>query len=190
MVNNDSKILRNSAITQLDIIWPSSKDRIINLINKISKKEVLDTDKKLFESLQVLDTIIFQITTENVQYKSVEDPDTFKQKIDSLQDVFNRLFCTFFHKNELDIPIDKLCKLFFEEIDIIKKSPEKQVTLQGYPPITQVIRFIRNLQKHNVRPLDHITGKHTYGNVYTLVSILILSIYGYIEILENWLEVI
>jgi hypothetical protein len=55
----------------------------------------------------------------------------------------------------------------------------------GYPAISRIIEFLRNIQvvQGCIIP-THRSRMKSFDNVYTLSSIIVLSLYGYTEILE------
>jgi len=57
----------------------------------------------------------------------------------------------------------------------------------GYPAISRVIKFLRNLQVvHGGITPAYRSRLESFDNIYTLSPIVVLSLYGYTEILEVW----
>lgn len=58
----------------------------------------------------------------------------------------------------------------------------------AYPAITRIIKFVRNKKVvHNIdEPTDYNVYLESFDNIFTLCSILILTLYGYTEILQTW----
>jgi hypothetical protein len=67
----------------------------------------------------------------------------------------------------------------------------KDETLEyGYPSVIRAIKFLRNLQYHEIVdvPTDYRTDVKSFGNLFTLSSILILTFRAYVEMLDLWLD--
>jgi hypothetical protein len=61
----------------------------------------------------------------------------------------------------------------------------------GYPAISRIIKFLRNLQVvHGGITLPYRSRLESFDNIYTLSSIVVLSLYGYTEMLEVWQDTI
>ena len=86
-----------------------------------------------------------------------------------------------------DSKIDDLAAQFYDTIAWMRGLGPRKFVSQAYPSITLLIRMVRNCQEHvRKKPVDHITHKNSFGNVYTISSIMILAIYAYLEILQVW----
>jgi hypothetical protein len=177
-------------IFQAAEIWNMSADKISTSISELKKGLSAIGQEKAEKSYTVLEDIIVQLkTSEN--YPEEEDPIFFESLMVKLESVFKHLLEAYMLERSIDIPDDSISRLnqqFYDDIAIRRGLPQGKYVPQAYPPITLLIRMLRNCQHHAaVGPVDHITEKRTYGNVYTLCSALILSIYAYIEILDAWL---
>lgn len=180
---------RKSMILQFNIVWDVSEERIKRLIDDLKRRIRTDQGEHLQESFELLQDRVTNDLLFDPRYHRDEDPQKFLQLIDCLDDVFKDLLDAFEESKSVH-SIVAHSRSFFREVARRKGLAPDDYVNEGYSRIISVIHFVRNLQKHErPRPLDHLTGKHTFGNVFTLVSILILAIYAYIEILEYWLEV-
>ena len=82
-------------------------------------------------------------------------------------------------------------KIMYDHIvEMSKGIPEKG--RYNYPSIIQTINFIRNALSHPgvTRPTDYRTGTKSFGNIFTLCSMIIISFYACTEALDKWIEVI
>lgn len=159
------------------------KDSLLaNLTNDDEKEAIINS----FEKLRA----ITQTLRGDESYIKSENPFTFKDYLEDLKNVLKIVYLGIRPKrrtegNPLD-HIDYHKKAFFEVLERIRGRK----ILSSYTSITQVVRFLRNMEEHADKPIDDITGKKSYGNLYTLVSILILVTYAYKEILQVWLDTI
>lgn len=159
------------------------KDSLLaNLTNNDEKEAIINS----FEKLRA----IAQTLRGDESYIKSEKPFIFKDYLEDLKNVLKIVYLGIRQgrRTEGNPPdhIDYHKKAFFEALERIRGSR----ILCSYTPITQVVRFLRNMEEHADKPIDDITGKKSYGNLYTLVSVFILVTYAYREILQVWLDTI
>jgi hypothetical protein len=153
-----------------------------------------ESKSRLQESYQVLKKVVETIAYDE-EYSKEENPHTFKELIENLEDAFKYAFDSFMIEYRIsasgDAPISSLNGIFYTQLARRRRLPANDYVLQAYPPITLLIRMLRNCQKHEThRPIDHITKKKSFGNLYTISSVIILAIYAYLEILQAWSDTI
>ena len=189
------RTLRPQMIYQTTCVWRLSEKRINSLIEELSENlQEAEARSRLQESYCVLKKVI-EALAYNKGYLEEEDPHTFKELIENLDDVFKYVLESFLIEDHAHISgddnISYLNKQFYESLARKRRLPPGNFVLQAYPPITLSVRMLRNCQKHERnRPIDHITGKRSFGNVYTISSVIMLSVYAYSEILQAWLDTI
>lgn len=179
-------IQRQGMITLGTSVWFRS-ERVVDrlkeeLIAELSNPEQKDAVKNSFDKLGGIAHSLLSDTN----YMKVENPFTFKDYMEDLKNVLKILYeCVpLMPGADEDAPdnIDSLKKNFYNSLQAMCGY-----TPQVYVPITQVVRFLRNVEEHAEKPVDHITGKKSYGNLYVLMSIFVLVTYAYKEILQAWL---
>lgn len=179
-------IQRQGMITLGTSVWFRS-ERVVDrlkeeLIAELSNPEQKDAVKNSFDKLG---GIVHSLLSDT-NYMKVENPFTFKDYMEDLKNVLKILYeCVpLMPGADEDAPdnIDFLKKNFYNSLQAMCGY-----TPQVYVPITQVVRFLRNVEEHAEKPVDHITGKKSYGNLYVLMSIFVLVTYAYKEILQAWL---
>lgn len=187
LIGSHSSMMRRLAITNVSIIWDLCKDEIERLQEELNT-EIEDLAKeKMEQSITVLNQVV---TSLNVgDYVKDEIPDVFNQLIKRLNGSFKLLLFAYILPNEITYRsdnIEDLTKAFFGSIQR-KLGQDK---LCNYAGVTKLVKFVRNHVEHDCanEPEDLITGERSFGNVYTLTSILILSFYAYIEILKFWIK--
>lgn len=192
----DNRAYRNAMIFVADNVWEESLQTVTDLLEKVDALARQSNDK-LRDSFEALKDVHESMKDDS--YVKQEDHILFKDLALKMEDVFKFLLQAYFVENSIQLKdnlgraiqlssakIDHLNRDFSIDISRRRKLP---YVPQAYPPITLLIRFLRNCEEHETnKPIDHITGKHSFGNVYTLCSLFILSIYAYKEILESWLE--
>lgn len=188
------RTLRPGTIYQTTSIWRMSESKINTLVENISAQfHVANAASRLQESCGVLRKVIETLAYDK-EYLTKENSHTFKTFIENLDDVFKYLFESFFIEYEIICRSDSIVMMnrqFHETLAEFQRLPVKDKVFEGYSPVTILVKFLRNYHKHQLdRPEDHITGEKTFGNVYTISSVIILSIYGYLEILQIWLDTI
>jgi uncharacterized membrane protein len=171
-----------------------SESKINTLVEDLSRQfQVTGAASRLQESYGVLKKIIETLAYDK-EYLTKERSHTFKTFIENLDDVFKYLFESFFMEYEITCRSDSIVVMnrqFHEALATFQHLQEDDKVLEGYTPVTTLVKFLRNCHKHQVdRPKDHITGERTFGNLYTVSSIIILSIYGFLEILQAWADTI
>jgi hypothetical protein len=179
-------IQRQGMITLGTSVWFRS-ERVVDrlkeeLIAELSNPEQKDAVKNSFDKLGGIAHSLLSDTN----YMKIENPFTFKDYMEDLKNVLKILYeCVpLMPGADEDAPdnIDFLKKNFYNSLQAMCGY-----TTQVYVPITQVVRFLRNVEEHAEKPVDHITGKKSYGNLYVLMSIFVLVTYAYKEILQAWL---
>ena len=189
------RTLRPQMIFQVTHVWNLSEKRIASQIGRLFENlQEAEAKTHLQESHRVLKKVV-QDLAYGEAYQKEEDPITFKDLIEGLVEVFKCVFESFMKEEHAFAPgdhrIDDLSRQFYDSLKRQRRLPRREFVPQAYPPITLLIRLIRNCQVHQRdKPVDHITRKRSFGNVYTISSVIILSIYAYSEILQAWIETI
>lgn len=187
--------LRPQMIFQATSVWNLSKNRISSLIESLVQNlQEEEAKTHLQEAFRVLKKVVESLAYGEAYLKE-EDPITFKDLIEGLIEVFKCTFESFMKEEHTFTPgdhrIDDLSRQFYDSLKVKRQLPRGEFVPQAYPPITYLIRMVRNCQVHQRdKPTDHITRKRTFGNAYTISSIIILSIYAYAEILQAWIDTI
>lgn len=186
------KTIRRGMIFNFATVWDMSEGLISDVKDRLSKRIDAQATERLSLSFDTLKDIVVTLETDE-EYPDQEDPLFFKELIEKMEDVFKYVFEAYMIEQSKPIggndSIDYLNKRFYEDIAARRKIMPPKYVPQAYPPITLLIRLLRNCQKHETKwPVDHMTGEKSFGNVYTLCSALILAVYAYKEILERWLE--
>lgn len=151
------------------------------LVEQLDDEQQQNAVKYSFEKLRAISRSL----QADVDYMQEENPIFFKDYMEDMKNVLKIIFQAFPPGPRCRDNIDSLRKNFF---DTLARMSGEDVIFQKYASISSVIRFVRNMEEHANKPTDHITGKRSYGNLFTLVSILVLLTYAYKEILEAWLE--
>jgi hypothetical protein len=186
--------LRPGMIYQTISIWRMSEGKINTLVEDLSRQfHVTGAASRLQESYGVLNKIIETLAYDR-EYLAKENSHTFKTFIENLDDVFKYLFESFFMEHKITCRSDSIVVMnrqFHDTLAEFQNLQGAEFVLEGYTPVTILVKFLRNCHKHQIdRPQDHITGEKTFGNLYTVSSIIILSVYGYLEILQAWVDTI
>jgi hypothetical protein len=95
--------------------------------------------------------------------------------------------------------IDKLLSLMYDSLaekrglfvlDEKGTVLKDEILEYGYPSVIRAVKFLRNLQYHEIVdvPIDYRTDVKSFGNLFTLSSILILTFRAYVEMLDLWLD--
>lgn len=154
-----------------------------DLLSILSTTEQRDAVENSFAKLRAIASSLMG----DEDYIRNENPFTFKDYLEDLKNVLKIIFLGIppnqTAENQPD-NIDYLRRNFFEAL----QRTRGRLILQTYVPITQVVRFLRNMEEHSSKPIDHITGQRSHGNLYTLTSVFILVTYAYKEILQCWLK--
>jgi hypothetical protein len=102
----------------------------------------------------------------------------YKNYSDSIDKLFNLMYDSLAEKRGLFV-LDK--ESFLIKDDVLE---------YGYPSIIRAVKFLRNLQYHEIVdvPTDYRTDVKSFGNLFTLSSILILIFRAYVEMLDLWLD--
>lgn len=187
--------LRPQMIFQVTHVWNLSEKRIASQIERlIENLQESEAKTHLQESYRVLKKMVETLAYVEAYLKE-EDPITFKDLIEGLVEVFKCVFESFMKEEHTFTPgdhkIDDLNRQFYGSLKRKRRLPRGEFVPQAYPPVTFLVRMVRNCQVHQRdKPIDHITRKRSFGNVYTISSVIILSIYAYSEILQAWIDTI
>lgn len=189
------RTIRLQMIFQATHVWNLSEKRIASQIERLVENlQEAKAKTHLQESHRVLKKVV-EALAYGEPYLKEEDPITFKDLMEGLVEVFKCVFESFMKEEHAFTPgdhkIDDLNRQFYTSLKRKRRLPHCEFVSQAYPPITVLVRMVRNCQVHQRdKPIDHITRKRSFGNVYTLSSVIILSIYAYSEILQAWLDTI
>ena len=96
-----------------------------------------------------------------------------------------------YRNRKYDDSIDSLTTLMYDSL--AEKNGKEPGNLKfGYPSITRLIKFVKNLQHHELKniPKDYRTQVNSFGNLFTFSCIIILSFYAFIEMVNIWLYTI
>lgn len=171
------------------LIWEREinrlKSELYNYINDDSKENLDWSYQALIQSISTM-------TDEN--YILSENPFLFNEAIDSLHDTLRHLSMSYLVAIDEEHGADNAESLVNQYCISISNRYRAINTSQlwwGYPAVSKLIRFIRNLEEHQIRnrPTDVITNERSFGNIFTLTSLFILSVQAYIEICTIWLLV-
>jgi hypothetical protein len=179
-------LMRRAALTNLTTVWDFCKPEIMKLNELLDAKTNGTAREYRDQSFSALKQIIMSI---NEEYVTNENPDVFETLVKRLNDSFKKLYLAYIVSKEVSCDkdnIETLTEVFFNEI----QRKLSQDRLCNYAGVTKLVKFVRNHEEHQHRnkPVDLITGKSSFGNLFTLTSILILSFYAQIEILSFWLK--
>lgn len=186
---------RIDSISLIDLAWDKIRIPINEKIEKILPG-IGDSvaENELKQSFKLLGDLIGDIINDK-EYRKKEDPDSVEEYANNIEKIFKHLFTGLLMEmkwtgddyNNLNSPINTLEKIYH---DLHEDIRGKRIQWM-YPTSMVLIRFLRNCQYHDYvlqRPIDPITGEKSWGNIFTLSSLIILSIYAYDEILRAWCE--
>jgi hypothetical protein len=191
--SNDLPGFRLSVIAAADHVLECKIPEIENMIEDLDGHiQNEEARNELRESIEILKAISPSMREDN--YQKQEDALIFRTLAIQIKDVFRSLLGSYMTEKGLNCgdknSVDYLNRLFYE--DIARRTGFRKENLpQCYPPFTMMSRFLRNSVEHtDIRdtPVDAVTSKKSFGNVYTLCSSYILTVYAYAEILEIWLK--
>lgn len=185
------RTLRQQMILQAAYVWNSSEERINSCVEQLLQVLHEQEAKNLLQESHRILKGATDALAYNDEYVKEEDPVIFKELVSRLVEVFKNIFESFTMEDHSYTPgdnrIDDLAVQFYDAIAWMRGLGPRDFVSQAYPSITLLVRMVRNCQEHvRNKPVDHITHKTSFGNVYTLSSIMILSIYAYLEILQAW----
>ena len=193
----DSYVNRNAMVFVASNVWEESLERTTSLLERLNSHiRVPEAGEKVHDSFETLKSIHEALRDE--KYIKIEDHILFKDLAIKLEDVFKHLLQAYAIEHSLVLTDRNGNRIALSEakVDYLTMCFVKSVSERStpttyhriYPAITLLIRYLRNSEEHETsKPVDHITGKHSYGNVYTLCSLFIVTIYAYKEILEKWI---
>jgi hypothetical protein len=155
-----------------------------------------DAKDSVQDSFEMLKATANNLMSDDL-YIRKENPNKFKEYVEGLKNILKMIYSGIpVPPNPgADLPdhIDFLKGNFIHTLENerrrITRNPNYIIT-ETYCSITKFVRYLRNVEEHQNKPVDCLTGKRSYGNLYTLVSAFILVTYAYKEILEIWLETI
>ena len=179
--------IRRITVMNLMTVWDHCKpeiERLIGLIDPLLEDDHKEYLKQSYTSLnQVVDGL------NAADYISSEKPAVFEQLIKLLNDSIKKILVAYALPNGINCrndDVETLSNSFYRSIE--RRLGEHRVC--NYSGVTKLIRFVRNHEEHDHlnKPKDIISGKNSFGNVYTLSSIVIISFFAYIEILNFWVK--
>jgi len=202
---------QNTRQTMVSLVyseWTFFETRARNLLqafqSPILNQESIDSLKSSIDQLMK----IVEALRSDQQYIENENADRFSELMTSLEHTLKTFFKAYLiYENQVrrakdssrkgsstrahSDSIEKLSLLMYDSIQQRRKSKGVQIHF-GYPAIIKLIHFIRNLQYQEPRdiPTDYRTGMKSFGNLFTLSCMLILSFYAYNEMLEIWNDTI
>ena len=187
ILGSPRSIMRRMAVTNVSNIWDLCRDEIERLKETLYPKIGEQAKEYMEQSYNGLAQVIASLNAGD--YIIAEQPDVFKQLITRLNGSFKSLLLAYIIPNSIRYGsdnIENLTEAFYRAIE----TKLHRRRLCNYAGVTKLINFVRNHEEHDHqnRPEDLVTGKRSFGNLYTIASILILSLYAYIEILRFWVE--
>lgn len=200
----DNKLARKEVIDAKDHVWNCSVQQIRELLDKIHPSLAPDNQARLNDSFNVLRGIGESLS--DPAYARAEDHLFFTEVTLKVPNVYKYLLRSYMNEYSItitrkrrngstesielvDATVEELCKAFYE--DLRRRYRTRRVRLI-YPAIGVAIQFLRNHEEHAdnpTKPIDHITGERSFGSMYILSSIFVLTVYAYIEILRHWVEI-
>jgi hypothetical protein len=179
-----------------DNVWSLSLTTLDGLLKDVDT--LLQDPKaraKMNDSFETLKDIHEALRDED--YVKEEDHILFKDLAIKMEDVFKHPLHAYMIENSVKLIDDKgkTVSLNAASIDLlnftfaghISQNRKNRRLHQVYPAVTILVRYLRNCEEHETnKPEDHITGKNSFGNVYTLCSVFIITVYAYKEILQSW----
>lgn len=209
-LNIDNTFCRGAPIHMIQYEWEIYfSARIPELIEMIKQHIKADSAKTLDESFDTLKEVSQRLITDR-NYAKKETGSVFRLSLLGLEDSL-RLFLEAFvkEKNLYNViqknpkenrdSIDSLIFVMYNSleeernstIDFDAYNSNKKKLRFGYPAVARVIKFIRNIEVvHSINKPAYRSRLEYFNNIYTLSSILILSLYGYTEMLEVWYDTI
>lgn len=173
------------------------RDLKANLVARLENQDQREAVENSFEKMQAIAHSLLS----DAKYLKCEYPYIYKEYLEDLKNVLKMIFKSVPFTSRAIASSRRTSEQFGEDppdnIDFLKwnfylyiEEKTGRFIRQKYVPITQVVRFLRNVEEHADQRVDqdHITGKKSYGNVYVLVSVFVLIVYAYIEILQTWLR--
>ena len=151
-------------------------DGFVNLFDSFIIENDIKTDE---ENIDLICSFLFRY----MNYLKYERTATSGMQI---PDAANVLFCYRIKDPHFET---------WKEIEKQLKN-QKEFIRESYSVVTQMLRFLYNLEKHTrerphrPKPKDWLTGKKSFvfGNMHTLHGLLVLACYAYLEILNIWLD--
>ena len=179
--------MRRMAVTNVSNIWDHCRDEIQRLKEALYPKIGAQAKEYMEHSYKGLAQVITSLNAGD--YTITEQPDVFKQLITRLNGSFKSLLLAYIIPHSIHYGsdnIENLTEAFYRAIE----TKLHRRRLCNYAGVTKLIKFVRNHEEHDHqnRPEDLVTGKRSFGNLYTIASILTLSMYAYVEILRFWVE--
>lgn len=187
LVGSTRSMMRGIMVTNISNIWILCKPEIDRLRQQLYPAIGIQEREDITQACQALGQVIASLKSE--KYILSEQPDVHKQLVSRLNDAFKSLLLAYIIPRGIRYSndnVEELTKKFYDSIE----GRIRRRRLCIYPGVTKLIRLIRNHEEHDRanRPQDLVTGKRSFGNLYTLVSISILSMYAFVEILKCWIR--
>lgn len=208
--SGDYEIVQRQGIISLGTnVWFRSETLIRDLKGKlVAELENQDQKEAVENSFEKMQAIAHSLLSDT-KYLKCEYPDLYRDYLEDLKNVLKMIYKSVpftpralasvreragsrrAHEQSEEDPPDDIDFLKWNFYLYLMAKTDRRIR-QKYVPITQVVRFLRNVEEHADQRIDqdHITGKKSYGNVYVLMSVFILTVYAYIEILQTWLKVL
>jgi len=195
----DNRALRANMIFVMDEFWEASKPRVNGLVDSL-KPHLGDIPRdKLLDSFRTLEGIYEGMKDD--AYEREEDHIHFKDQAVKMEDIFKPVLQSYLIQRSLQLTapngtpmslssarIDDMSRALYDDLER-RRGLRRGDLKPAYSPLTLLVRFIRNCEEHvAIKPTDHITGKRSFGNIYTLCSLFMLAIYSYTEILQTWVD--
>lgn len=187
LLGSPRSIMRRIMVTNVSNIWDLCRTEIDQLRQQLYPAISVQEREDIEQSCKALAQVVASLQSQ--EYILSEQPDVHKQLVFRLNDTFKSLLLAYIIPRGISYSsdnIEELTKKFYSSTE--RRIRRRRLCI--YPGITKLIRLIRNHEEHDRanRPQDLVTGKRSFGNLYTLVGISILSMYAFIEILKCWIR--
>jgi hypothetical protein len=180
--------------------WLYLRDKIIRLIGQL-KPLLKNTESvsHLDTSFETLTKVTDSLTLED-GYVEKETSSDFRRLITELDNAMKDFFLSFTEEENISVQTWQ-----DEEGDAIGRSTNEMYRILGgrrsvtpydsrleyvYPSINFLIHILRNSHSHRktISRTKHRIRVKSLDNIFSLSSIVLLSLYSYIELLDLWLD--
>jgi len=202
--NIGNQHLRGLFMHIVSMEWNFFRHSIKNQITLLKPHLRQIGQQKLDESFTTLESVVKNMVPD-LNYQTNENHLVFESSIVGLESSIKHLFEAFIADGNLykklkntiiknPDSIDNLAYFVHVEMALRRRSriSTESDSFYAYPSVTRVIKFIRNRKVvHSLEePTNYQLRLESYDNIFTLCSILILTFYGYSEILDTWFHTI
>jgi hypothetical protein len=159
--------------------------------------EIIDSSIKLL--IKIVDIYL----RNDQEYIEKENSESFGVYLTNIEEAIKAFFKAYIIENNLTYRVlrrgegktdsrkynDSIDSLMHLMYDSLAEKRRRNIDY-AYPSIIRAVKFVKNLQHHEIIdvPTDYRTEVQSFGNIFTLCSILILVFRAYVEMIEEWLE--